>query len=185
MSGPGELRLFVALYPPEDTRRHMLRALAKLQPPPDARHRAVPLEQVHMTLQFIGDTPERDLPEVLESVQRSVAGLSRFTLTPFRLITFPDRGTPRLIALETDAPPALLEAQRRLAQRLARSPRIRAGDRFRPHLTLGRFTASAHPRPVDAPVPLESFPVEQIYLVRSILKPNGAEHRPIEGVSLG
>ena len=182
MSG---LRLFVALYPPEEARRQMLRALDKLDPPPDARHRTVPLEQVHMTLQFIGETPERDLPEVIESVRRSVAGLEPFTLVPMRLVTFPDRRPPRLIAVETDAPAGLLEAQRRLAQRLARSPRSRAGDRFRPHLTVCRFTGSAKPKPVDAPVRLSPFPVDRIVLMRSVLKPTGAEHLPVEAVRLG
>jgi RNA 2',3'-cyclic 3'-phosphodiesterase len=183
MGGP--LRLFVALYPPEEARRQMLRALDKLDPPPDARRRDVPLEQVHMTLQFIGDTPDRELPDVIESVRRSIAGLAPFTLTPTRLVTFPDRGLPRLIAVETDAPAGLLEAQRRLAQRLARSPRARAGDRFRPHLTVCRFTGSAKPKPVDSPARLPSFPVDRIILVRSVLKPTGAEHLPVEAVALG
>lgn len=185
MSSPGDVRLFVAIYPPEDSRRHMLRSLAKLDPPPDARHRVVALEQIHMTLQFIGDTPERDLPEVIESVWRSVAGLAPFTLTPIKLVTFPDRGTPRLIALETDSPPPLLEVQRRLVQRLARSPRAKSGDRFRPHLTLCRFTASATPTPLQAAVSLSGFSVDRVMLMRSILKPAGAEHVPLRCANLG
>ncbi len=185
MSSPGDIRLFVALYPQEDARRQMLQAPAKLQPPPDARHRVVPLEQVHMTLQCIGDTPERELPDTLESIRRSVSGLAPFSLTPLRLVTFPERGTPRLIAAETNAPPPLLECQRRLAQRLARSPRAKAGDRFRPHLTLCRFTASARPQALHSPVSLDPFPVEQVCLMRSILRPEGAEHLPLERVNLG
>ena len=185
MSSPGDLRLFVALYPPESSRRQMLRILAKLDPPPDARHRLAPLEQIHMTLQFIGDTPERDLEPTVESVRRSVAGLGPFLLPPMRLIPSPARGTPRLIALETDSPPPLLEAQRRLARRLARSARPKAGDRFRPHLTLCRFTASARPQPVNAAVTLAPFPVEHVLLMRSVLRPDGAEHLPVEAVKLG
>lgn len=178
------LRLFVALYPPEEARRKMLAALRKLEPAPDARHRVTPLEQVHMTLHFIGDVDERDFEEVAESVRRSAAGLSPFDLIPKRLVTFPDRGQPRLIALETDAPPPLLEIQRRLVHRLARSPRAKTGDRFRPHLTLCRFTASASPRPVDAPVSLPAFRIDSIVLVRSILKPQGAEHSAIQTIPL-
>lgn len=178
------MRLFVALYPPEDARRAALRALQKLDPPPDARHRACPLEQVHMTVHFIGDTAERELDRTLESVQRSAAGLAPFDLAPLRLVTLPERGRPRLIALETDAPPTLLEIQRRLVQRLARSPRARTGDRFRPHLTLCRFTASANPRPVDAPVSLPAFRISELVLMRSILRPTGAEHLPVAAFEL-
>lgn len=180
------LRLFVALYPPEESRRQLLRALRKLDPPPDARSRVCPLEQVHMTLQFIGDRDERDLPDVVESVERSAAGLPPFHLKPQRLVTFPDRGTPRLIAIETDSPPTLLEIHRRLVQRLARPTRSGRAreDRFRPHLTLLRFTGSARPVPADAPVTLDPFLVSEIVLMRSVLKPTGAEHSVVAQVPL-
>jgi 2'-5' RNA ligase len=185
VSAPGDLRLFVTLYPPEHARLQMLQALAKLRPPPDARHRVAPPEQVHMTLQFVGNTPPRDVAATIESVRRSVSGIDPFTLTPVRLITLPERGTPRLIALATDTPPQLLEAHRRLAQRLARSPRAKAGDRFLPHLTLCRFTGSAHAAPLDAPASLDPFLVSQVHLMQSILHADGAEHLPLEAISLG
>lgn len=162
----------------------MLRALARLEPSPDARHRVVPLEQVHLTLQFIGAAQPRELPEVMESIERSASGIGRFELMPRRLITLPERPPPRLIALETDAPPALLELQRRLARRLARNVRPKAGDRFRPHLTLARFTGSARPVPVDSPVLIEAFAVREVLLMRSLLLPTGAKHEEIARTGL-
>jgi 2'-5' RNA ligase len=185
---PTPLRLFVALYPPEESRREFLRLVRKLDPPPDARSRVSPMEQVHMTLQFIGDRDERELDEVVESVRRSAAGVEPFRLTPLRLVTFPERGRPRLIALETDSPPGLLEIHRRLVQRLAKPTRSGRGrdDRFRPHLTLLRFTGSASPRDVDEPVRSDgAFLVSEIVLMRSVLKSGGAEHTVVEGVRLG
>jgi 2'-5' RNA ligase len=178
------VRLFVAIFPPEETRRAMLRAFHKLSPPPDARHRVTPLEQLHMTLQFIGDSPESELESVTESVERSAAGVGPFSLVPIRLITLPERGMPRLIAMETDAPPQLLEMHRRLAQRLARSPRAKAGDGFLPHLTVCRFTASARPQPLDHPVSLEPFPIAVISLMQSILRSEGAIHSVVSSISL-
>jgi 2'-5' RNA ligase len=121
---------------------------------------------------------------VSESVERSVAGVGAFELRPLRLVTFPERGRPRLIAMETDAPPALLEVQRRLVHRLARSSRTKTGDRFRPHLTLMRFTGAAQPRDVDAPVELPPFRVEALSLMRSILRPAGAEHAEVARFAL-
>src|SRR5690606_37699260 len=118
-----DLRLFVAIYPPEGGKagqvgaRDWLRALRKMDPPL-ANHRQTPPEQVHLTLQFIGDTPEGELDRVIESVERSASGIGPFELKPVRFMTLPPRGRPRLVALETDAPAGLLELQRRLAQRL-------------------------------------------------------------------
>lgn len=170
------LRLFVGVYPPEESRRALLDSLASLSPSPDPKHRVTPLNQVHMTVQFIGDTSERALDEVIESVQRSAAGVGAFSLTPQRLITLPNRGPVRLIAMETDAPPRLLEVHRRLAMRLAKSVRAKAGDRFLPHLTLCRFSGEATATRVDQPMAIPPFEIRSVVLVRSVLKPQGADH---------
>jgi 2'-5' RNA ligase len=184
MAGGKDLRLFVAIYPPEGGKegqvgaRDWLRTLRKLDPPL-ANHRPTPPEQVHLTLQFIGDTPAADLNSVIESVERSASGIGPFSLTPVRFMSLPKRGRPRLVALETDAPPGLLELQRRLAQRLARNARPHPGDKYLPHFTLCRFTHGAKPSDVDLPVNQPPFSVDKIILVRSVLRPEGAEHRPL------
>ncbi|MFN0132539.1 MAG: RNA 2',3'-cyclic phosphodiesterase [Phycisphaerales bacterium] len=176
------LRLFVAIYPPLETRRAMVRTIKDLDPPPDPRHRATPVEHVHLTAHFIGETDPRQLADVVESVRRSAAGLNDFLLTPRRLITLPQRGRPRLIALETDTPPELLEIHRRLAHRLARPGRGR--DHFLPHLTLGRFNPAANPQPAEWPVRLDAWIVREIVLVRSVLRREGADHATVETVPL-
>jgi len=85
---PKNLRLFVAVYPPPATARVLLEVLAGLDLPP---HRLVPPEQVHLTLQFIGDTPTSKLAAVTETVRRAAGGLEGFPMTPQRLITLPER----------------------------------------------------------------------------------------------
>ncbi len=176
------LRLFVALYPTAAAARAMLDALAALRP---ADHRATPVDQVHMTLQFIGDVPARDLDAATESVSHSASGLAAFSLTPQRLITLPTGRHPRLVAAQTDAPAALLELHRRLAARLAHSVRARPDDRFRPHLTLCRFAHTARAAPLDAPLSLPPFAVEHILLMRSTLRPEGAAHDAVARFQLG
>lgn len=177
------LRLFVAAYPPEECRRELLERLAGLPEAALRGHRPTPVEQVHLTLQFIGDTPERELPEVLESVERSAAGVGRFELRPHRLVTLPEQGAPRLIAAIANAPSALLELQRRLAHRLARRPRQNAGRRYLPHLTLCRYPNGGSER-VDLPIEVSGFVIGAIELMQSCLKPGGAEHRRVASVPL-
>ncbi len=152
----------------------MLEALAALDLP---AHRAVPAAQVHLTLQFIGDTEPRRLQEVAESVERSCAGLEAFALTPLRLIALPQKGPARLVAVETDAPATLMELQRRLAHRLARSVRDRAGDRFLPHMTLARLTTPGAVGSLPERLEIPPFPIRRVSLMRSVLLPDGAEHR--------
>lgn len=184
------MRLFVALYPPPDVAQAMLALLSDAEHAagPLPTHRATPVSQVHMTLQFIGERREQDVDDVIESVRRSASGIGSFTLTPTRLITLPEQGPPRLIALQTDAPPPLLELQRRLATRLARKTRKQAGDRFVPHFTLARFTEDATglgPNvPMDASPNAGAVDVGEIVLMRSVLHAAGAEHREVARVSV-
>lgn len=165
------LRLFVAVYPPNELVAAMHARLAELELP---RHRLTPREQVHLTLQFIGDVSEYELSETLDCVRKSTEGIGRAELQPVRLIGLPRRGRTRLVAAETDAPLSLLELQRRLAASL--EPGTRRGGHFLPHLTLCRFRKPAKMPRVDVPLSLPSFPVQDVRLMQSILRPEGAEH---------
>jgi 2'-5' RNA ligase len=147
-------------------------------------HRPTPEDQVHLTLCFIGDTPRRDVDEVRESVARSAAGLPAFDLAPRRLITLPDRARPRLVAVETDAPPTILELVRRLTTRLAKRVREKPTDRYLPHLTLCRFSHTSHPTQLSHDIALPPFAIREIVLVQSKLTPAGAVHAPVESFRL-
>lgn len=181
---PASLRLFVALYPTHEVTRALLRAAERLELPP---RRAVAPGLVHMTIQFIGDTPARDVDEVTESVLRSVAGLKAFALTAQRLMTLPERGPARLIAAETERDPTLLELKQRLATRLARRVKPEGRD-FRPHITLARFRQPGAAARVDRPLAAGegpwAFPVSRILLMRSDLRPEGALHREVAAAPL-
>ena len=82
------LRLFVAVYPPIETARAMLALMRELHL---TGSRQTPASHVHLTLQFIGDTPVKNLDAVTESVERSCTGLVAFELKPERLISLPKR----------------------------------------------------------------------------------------------
>jgi 2'-5' RNA ligase len=173
------LRLFVAIYPPPERQREYLGAARALRPPPAPDHRETPPEQVHLTLQFVGHVPERELPGILESVERSASGVPAFSMAPTRLISLPERGTPRLLAMEFDAPGPLLEVRRRLVKRLAREPRRENPERFLPHMTVLRYSGYTRARRIEEAVAVPAFEVREIVLVRSVLRPGGAVHSEV------
>jgi 2'-5' RNA ligase len=174
------MRLFVSIDPPAEIADELARraALAGW-----AGARLTPADHIHLTAHFIGEVGVRELPRTLESVDRAAAGLGPFTLTLTGLATFPGEGPPRLVAAVADRPPQLLELHRRLVHRLARRPR--EADRFEPHLTLARFT-----RPPEGSLTLPAFPgplafrVDHAAVKESVLRPGGAEHRPLRLVGL-
>jgi 2'-5' RNA ligase len=167
------LRLFVAAYPPPETVDALLAAARAIALPEGRFTRA---EQVHLTLQFIGDVDERDLPDTLESVERAAAGIGAIAMGPRRLFSLPDRGPARLLAAEMDAPAPMRELHDRLVRRLARRPRGRDEQRFLPHVTLHRFRQPARIEPIDHPLDLASFPLTEVRVMRSTLHREGAVH---------
>lgn len=170
-------RMFAAIYPPAWAVEVMFEALDKLDLPPAKRP---PVDQVHMTLQFIGDVPTAEVRSVIESVERSAAGIRDFPVQPTRLISLPDKGPARLVAMETDSPGGLMEMHRRLAVRLAAAPRPKHEDQFLPHITLCRYDAevrgSAQGARVNELVEMDEFIVDRLCLMKSVLRPEGAQH---------
>jgi 2'-5' RNA ligase len=176
------LRLFAACYPPLSLAQRWLETLDTLPLPP---HRLVPPEQVHLTLQFIGDTPVKELDAVLESVERACAGLEPFELLPQRYGPLPDQPSSapaKLLMLETDCPPTLLELHSRLVIRLATNARANSSRSYRPHLTLCRIHPPASCQCISTvqPTTTDRFVVDRVHLMRSTLSPAGAQHHEVE-----
>ncbi len=175
------LRLFVSIDPPREVAERLLESLNGLSLPP---HRVTRVEHVHMTLVFVGDTRRRDVRSVVESVERSCAGLGRFMLAARELVTIPDEGPARLVAATMDSPPALLEIQRRLATRLAKPKRSGKPEVFTPHLTLCRFPEGTANGAWSGMVDVAGFEVSRVRLMASVLRPGGAEHEVVAEVTL-
>ena len=181
------VRLFVAAYPPRALTALLQDRLREIDLPP---HRMTPTEQVHLTLHFIGERPESELDEIVQSVERSAAGIAPSLITIRRLITLPERGSSRLVAAECSSSSPLLELHDRLVRRLAHEPRSRPRNRYLPHLTLCRFRAPARVQ-LGELASLEGlepgqldFPIQRITLMRSRLLPAGAVHEPVASFTL-
>lgn len=187
MGRKGELvRLFVAVYPPLDVAARLLETLHALGLPP---HRPTVVEQVHLTLQFIGETPRREVRDATESVARSCAGLGAFTVKPLALTTVPEKPPsvpPRLVAALTDRPATLLELHARLARRFARHRKPERPDRFAPHITLCRFPEGTRGGPWAGALEEAglAFEVREVRLMASHLRVTGAWHETLATVPL-
>lgn len=183
MTRAAALRLFIAAYPPEGVIQAMLGSLPALGLP---EHKATPPEQVHLTVLFLGERRADLVPEILDSMRAAAAAIRPFSLTAERLISLPQRGRARLVAVEFDARAGLDELQFRLANRLAAEDR-RGRKAFLPHMTLCRFPGTGAQVRIDKPVVGEfpGFEVRQVRLVRSVLHPLGARHEPVGTVALG
>ncbi len=178
--GARPYRIFIAVYPPPAIVEALAEAVGALELPP---HRPTPPDQVHLTLQFVGEIDFHGLEDVIESAERAAAGTFAFELSPDRLIAIPDRGPARLVAASAPQVKSLSELVGRLVTRLARKPRKERP--FLPHLTLLRFRSVAPGLELERPIAPVPFTVDRISVMQSILKAGGAEHRALREIALG
>lgn len=130
------MRLFTALYPPDDVIAAVDAAVGERE----AGLRWVPPHQWHVTLAFYGEVAEDVVPDLTARLERAAAKSSAFDLRVSGAATFPRQtASARVVhaGLADD-----LEQLARLADRCVAAARrvdISVDDRkFRPHLTLGR-----------------------------------------------
>ncbi|MCY4478023.1 MAG: RNA 2',3'-cyclic phosphodiesterase [Gammaproteobacteria bacterium] len=160
MSRSGKRRLFFALWPEDRLRTRIVRASrAEVR---GTGGKPTPAENLHMTLHFLGLTPE-DLIEPL------IDRVSALPLDPFEL-TLDQYGywqrTRTLWLGLHETPPALAELARDLGRISHELGLPRARRAFIPHMTLARKVNRLTPR--DPPPPMH-WSVNEFVLVDSTL----------------
>jgi 2'-5' RNA ligase len=158
----------------------------------DPALRRVGPDSLHVTLAFLGWTPEKEIPRLAEIVAASSAAPPRVELGD--PVQRPQPGRARLFALPADSPGAV-ELQAGLRERLVEAGLYEPEKRpFWPHVTVARVRreerGSKRPRPVaKVPGPLPSalrhpFDAVRTTLYRSELQPRGARYVPLAQVEL-
>jgi 2'-5' RNA ligase len=175
------VRLFVAIQLPPEVAQRAFAVLPQTLP----GLRRVQPENIHVTLAFLGETPESRLPDVAAAALEATTGLGPFRLTFDRTGRFPERGRPRVVWLGMAEGRASVERLGGALSRALREGTLDFEDRpLSPHLTLARIredATAAEARTVAAAVdtlavvPLE-VDVSAIAVVRSVLSPKGSRY---------
>lgn len=169
-------RLFIALALPDPVRA----AVAALQTP-SRNVRWTPLEQLHVTLRFLGDI----FPDVKATLMNRLADVrvEPFILPVEGVGAFPQKGPPRVLwAGIGSGHPRLHQLRKQIDDTLLALGLDVELRTFHPHVTVGRCNENAGSavhawlrahRDFAGPV----FQVESFDLYASELRPGGAEHR--------
>ena len=136
-----EPRLFIAL-PLDDTARSRIAAIVegvRASEPPGRGVRWVRLDGVHLTLRFLGPTPEARIADLTDAMRTAADGTGRIALRIAGAGAFPARGRPRALWLGiTEGTDRLGALAGRLQDALERAGWDREERPYRPHLTLAR-----------------------------------------------
>lgn len=176
------MRLFIAIPLPDSAKQ----ALENLKKPIDSI-RWQPSHQFHITLKFLGETPEQQLQR-LQAHLRSV-NQSAFNLTVQGLGAFPKKGKPRVIWAGVEKSAALEQLQQTIEEISVGVGFEKESRSFTPHITLGKVRKAAT-QEVDLFLSScsgwgsEEFLVDQLALYASHISSSGARHEVIKNYFL-
>lgn len=181
------IRAFIAIPLPGSLLNELAalqRCLEKQVPPRSVRW--VQPGGIHLTLQFLGDTPIERLPAIQEALTTVARNASGCTFTVGGLGCFPNPRRPRVVWVGVQEPSgrlaALQDAVEAAMEHFGYTPE---GRGFTPHLTLGRVQRRASNREAaQVGEAIAATPVGQLAevladrfaLIRSVLRPTGAEY---------
>ena len=176
-----DIRSFLAIELPRDVRTTLERVALEVRGC-DLPVKWVKVQNIHLTIVFLGDVS----PDVLEPIQEQVQSVC-LEFGPFRAAiegmgTFPNRRNPRVLWLGLKGELERMSLFRNALQQHLVPFGIKAEKRpFRPHLTLGRFRKGKH-KGLDleelisryGEIKSPSSMLGELVLFRSDLKPTGA-----------
>lgn len=179
------IRLFCAIELPHSLRDRLIALGGGL---PGARW--VPEENLHLTLNFIGEVPESAFDDIAAAL--SGVGVPVFDLIVKGMGHFERSRKPTMLWADVEPNPQLTHLHDRIASSLRRVG-IKSDDRqFQPHITLARFDDHVAPERVagflraNGLFRAPAFTVEQFVLFSSMLGHTGPTYRaeaefPLEG----
>ena len=181
------IRAFIALELPETILAELGNIEARLKPQmPHDTIRWVKADSIHLTLKFLGQVPSDQLGLITSSLRAAAAAHAPFTLEVKEAGCFPNIHRPRVVWVGVHEIDHRLHALQRAVENaispLGYPTEIRD---FTPHLTLGRLARDVRPadqKRIGEVVQaagvgsLGKWEVRQVALIKSDLKPTGAEY---------
>jgi len=167
-------RLFISINCNEETKRQLLSIQEQIKSQSERGNFSRP-ENLHLTLAFLGETPQEMIESIRSCLSEASAVLSAqkppiapFSLT-FSQTDFFRRGGKELWWIGADQNDSSLAALNNLRHRITSGLSSRKipfdNKEFKPHITLGREIT--HNAPITIPKQKIDFPVNRISLMKS------------------
>jgi 2'-5' RNA ligase len=144
---------------------------------------------LHLTLKFVGDVEEADVPGLVDAVRRAASRCRPFAFDTRGVGAFPSPRRPRVIWVGVVPVDAMFVLQAELESELAALGVPREERRWSPHITVGRIRDPEGSGDLETTLaalrcPEETVAVSEVLVMKSVLSPSGAIHEPIARVPL-
>lgn len=183
------MRLFVAAEFDDDVRN----ALSSVQRELASRCegvRWIPPEQLHLTVKFLGEVRDGDVPKLAEAMAEACSGVAAFELTLAGCGCFPLRGPVRIVWAGGHEPTgALVRLADAIESAFDRLGFARERRAFSPHITIGRVREDRSTGQLRAVVEAQQFAeqvqaVDALTLMQSVLSAKGPTYTPVSRARL-
>lgn len=182
------IRAFLAIRPTQEVIASLLAAQTELDEA-GADVRWVSAEAVHLTIQFLGDVRESEVPQIESGLAEQLGALPPFEIECRGLGMFPNQKRPRVVwvGLHGDGIQRVADAAETVLSPLGFPPEERD---LTPHITIGRVRSA---RGAEALVRalkgsgervFGSCRIEEVVLYRSQLRSDGAVYTPLVAIPL-
>ena len=152
----------------------------------------VKTNQIHLTMKFVGETPEEDVPAIIEACQKVAKKHQPFTMDFDRTGLFGSNRVPRVLWLGmTNQPQALFDLEEDLLDAFDDLGYLRDGKNFVPHLTVCRIKQLVDKQfflqiynSIEQKTYLHADVKELVYF-QSFLQPTGPHYKVLKRIPLG
>ncbi len=188
------MRLFVAVELPEDLKQTLGKLIQEIKKQNLFTGSFVLAQNLHLTLNFIGELPEGRLAELKLAIRKPLSTFKRFGLELAGLGAFPSKGRPRVLFVAAqelgDAKGRASEMHDMIKKNLVGLPHG-YDHGYENHVTLARVgAASASGNKIKEffekheNMKFGSFDVSKIVLMKSTLAPKGPVYEVLERFGL-
>jgi 2'-5' RNA ligase len=183
------MRCFIAIDIPREIKGMIGEVIDKLKGKSQGI-RWVPASNIHITLKFLGSVEEEMVSEIEMRLSAICANYRPFTATVRGAGAFPRLKYPNVLWVGMDVPGELADLYQDIDRAMAELGFEREDRKFSPHLTIARVKDRRDSAPVVQELStfkdtiFGTINIDEILLMRSDLKPTGAEYSKIAGFKL-
>jgi 2'-5' RNA ligase len=166
------MRLFIAIKIPDQIKERIGQFQESLKVSEGVKW--VRQENLHLTLKFLGETPDKLVKPIVERVNSTVRGKGAFEISFSTFDGFPNLKRPRILWIGVEhGKEKVIDLMDRLNRKLSHLGFEMESRKPKPHLTIGRIRKERNTQIEFQDFEETSFLTKNIFLIRSELTSSG------------
>lgn len=190
MKENNKVRLFIAINLSHELKDYLDSVISKNLSSEHDNIKWVPLANLHLSIKFLGDTPEEDLPKIEQALAVIAHKTKRFDIDITEISTFGRKNRPKVIYAAIRENPVLSELKNNIEAEFDKIGFEMDTKTFTPHITLARIKESSNLFKVENALDggfkfkPQSMTVTKIHLIMSTLASGPPIYKNIKSLAI-